>query len=203
MRRKLLYDFPQMENQITPDKNRTLLGPLAPLAGIWEGDQGHDTAPSDDRGIEQNLFREVTTFELLSPVKNHEQELFGLRYFTQAWQKGVDSAFHEEVGYWLWDPAQQQVMRCTLVPRGVSMIAGGKVAPHATSFEIAAECGSQVYGICSNPFLDVEFKTVRFKMKVTFPDANTFSYEQTTFLKMKNRSELFQHVDRNQLRRVK
>jgi hypothetical protein len=188
--------------QLTADKNITLLGPIAPLLGIWEGAQGQDTAPSDDRGTEQNRFREVITFELLSPVTNHEQQLFGLRYFMQAWQEGVASPFHEETGYWLWDPREQHVMRCTLIPRGVSLMAGGKVLPDAKSFELSAECGSPTYGICSNPFLDTEFKTVRFSMKLKFPDNDTMAYEQTTFLKMKNRVELFQHTDRNELKRV-
>ena len=38
------------------------LGPLAPLAGIWEGNKGDDTAPSNDRGTETNKFRERVTF---------------------------------------------------------------------------------------------------------------------------------------------
>ena len=32
------------------------LGPLAPLAGIWEGEKGDDVAPSDDRGTETNKY---------------------------------------------------------------------------------------------------------------------------------------------------
>ena len=34
------------------------LGPLATLAGTWEGEKGDDTAPSENRGTETNKFRE-------------------------------------------------------------------------------------------------------------------------------------------------
>ena len=41
------------------------LGPLAALAGVWEGDKGADVAPSDDRGTEENKFHERITFGFL------------------------------------------------------------------------------------------------------------------------------------------
>jgi hypothetical protein len=34
------------------------LGPLASLAGVWEGDKGDDVARSDERGMECNKFRD-------------------------------------------------------------------------------------------------------------------------------------------------
>jgi hypothetical protein len=49
------------------------LGPLASMAGVWEGDTGADVAPADDRGTDENKFRERNTFELISPMRNHEQ----------------------------------------------------------------------------------------------------------------------------------
>ena len=51
------------------------LGPLASLAGVWEGNKGDDVAPSDDRGTERNQFRERLTFEPFGPVNNHEQQI--------------------------------------------------------------------------------------------------------------------------------
>ena len=42
---------------------RNQLGPLADLVGIWEGDKGDDIAPSDDRGTENNKYRERIVFE--------------------------------------------------------------------------------------------------------------------------------------------
>lgn len=179
------------------------LGPLTPLVGIWEGDKGEDTAPSGGRGTEINLFRERIIFEPLGPVKNHEQVLYGLRYSTTAWPLGKEEPFHEELGYWLWDSNAKQVLRCFLVPRGVAVIAGGTAEPNAKAFEIFADVGSETYGICSNQFLDIEFKTVRYELKVTINDDQSFSYEEDTQIQMKGQTDLFHHRDKNILRRVK
>jgi hypothetical protein len=43
---------------MTTSELREQLGPLADLVGIWEGDKGDDVAPSDDRGSENNKYRE-------------------------------------------------------------------------------------------------------------------------------------------------
>ncbi|MBS0170642.1 MAG: FABP family protein [Nitrospira sp.] len=179
------------------------LGPLATLAGVWEGDKGDDVAPSDDRGTERNKFRERWTFEPFGPVNNHEQQLYGLRYWRVAWRLGEDAPFHEETGYWLWDAAAKQVLRCFVVPRGVAVLAGGTVEPDATSFQISAEAGSDTYGISSNKFLDREFKTVRSEFTVTMHGRDSFSYNEDTQLKMKGHDELFHHVDANRVTRVK
>jgi len=178
------------------------LGPLASLAGIWEGGKGDDTAPSDDRGTETNKFRERMTFEPIGPVDNHEQKLYGLRYATTAWRLGEDSPFHEETGYWLWDVEAKQVLRCFIVPRGVTVLAGGTVEPDAKSFKLAADAGSETYGICSNKFLDKEFKTVHYELRITIHDDQSFSYEEDTQLQIKGQKDLFHHTDKNTLKRT-
>lgn len=177
-------------------------GPLAQLAGVWEGSEGDDTAPSDDRGTEKNFFREVMEFEPFGPVDNHEQKLYGLRYKTTAWRKGESDAFHEEMGYWLWDAKAQQVMRCFLVPRGVSVIAGGTVAANASEFVLEAKLGSATYGICSNLFLDQEFKTISYRLQLKV-DGDLLSYEENTRLQIKSKPGVFDHIDKNVLRRTK
>ena len=178
------------------------LGPLAALAGTWEGDKGDDVAPSDDRGTETNKYRERLRLEPFGPVDNHEQQLWGLRYSTIAYRLGEPGAFHEETGYWLWDPKDRQVLRCFLVPRGVAVIAGGTVAPDAKVFTLVAELGSPTYGICSNRFLDREFQTVRYEVTVRVHDDGSISYDEDTQLKLPGRPDLFHHTDRNTLRRV-
>lgn len=178
------------------------LGPLGKLAGNWEGDKGDDTAPSESRETEQNKFRERMTFDPFGPVNNHEQELYGLRYTTTAWKIGSESPFHEELGYWLWDGANKQAMRCFIVPRGVNVLAGGTVKEGADSFELSAEAGSDTYGICSNLFLDKEFKTVKYLLKVTIHSDQSFSYEEDTQIQIKGKPELFHHIDKNTLTKV-
>jgi hypothetical protein len=179
------------------------LGPLGPLAGAWEGDKGDDTAPDDDpRETEINKYRERLVLDPFDPVNNHAQTLYGLRYSTTVWRLGAEVPFHEEVGYWLWDPAEKQVLRCFIVPRGVTVLAGGTVSPKDREFQLVADVGSETYGICSNHFLDREFKTVRYELKVTIHDNNSFSYEEDTQLKIKDQDELFHHIDKNTLKRV-
>ena len=178
------------------------LGPLGPLIGTWEGDKGDDTAPSDDRGTEKNRFRERMTFEPIGLVENHEQKLYGLKYSTVAWRIGEAEAFHQEVGYWLWDAKARQVMRCFIVPRGVVVLAGGTVKPGAKTFKLSATVGSRTYGICSNLFLDKEFKTVRYELKITVHGENSFSYDEDSQLKMKGRAKIFHHRDKNTVTRV-
>jgi hypothetical protein len=179
------------------------LGPLAALAGVWEGQKGEDVSPSDDRGTERNQFRERMTFDPMGPVRNHEQTLYGLRYATTVWRIGEADPFHEELGYWLWDAQAKQVLRCFLVPRGVSVIAGGTVEPSAKSFSLAADVSSPTYGICSNQFLDKAFKTVRYELTVTVLDGDRFRYEEDTQLRISGQAELFHHSDQNTLSRVR
>ena len=174
------------------------LGPLASLAGTWEGDQGVDVSPARTGKVETK-FRERITFEPLGPVINGPQVLYGLRYATVAWPLGQEKPFHEEVGYWLWDPHAKQVMRCFIVPRGISVNAGGSADPQATTFEMAAEVGSETFGITSNPVLDQSFKTVRYNVKVTVQDNNRFSYSEDTQLQIQGQQGIFHHTDQNTL----
>ncbi len=178
------------------------LGPLAPLAGIWEGSTGDDTAPGDDRGTEKNFFRERTIFEAFTPLENHEQKLFGLRYHTQAFRIGESNDFHDEVGYWIWDPAAKQVFKCITIPRGEVILAGGLVETNAKKFKLTAELGSKTFGICSNPFLDKEFQTVGFELQMTL-EGDSFTYDQLTKIQIKGQPKIFEHRDKNTLKRVK
>ena len=174
------------------------LGPLAALSGIWEGDQGIDVSPSA-KGPVETKYRERITFEPMGPVVNGPQVLYGLRYATVAWPSGKDKPFHEEVGYWLWDPQAQLVLRCFIVPRGVTVNAGGHADPQARMFHMTAEIGSETFGVMSNPFLDKAFKTMRYDVKVTIHNQGHFSYEEDTQLKIQGQHELFHHTDQNTL----
>jgi hypothetical protein len=128
--------------------------------------------------------------------------LYGLRYSTTAWRIGESTAFHEELGYWLWDPAAQQVLRCFVIPRGVTVIAGGNATADARTFSLAAQLGSPTYGICSNQFLDRNFRTVRYELTVTIHDENSFSYEEDSVLEIPGQAQPFHHRDRNTLKRA-
>ena len=185
------------------DENIVNLGPLAPFAGIWEGATGKDESPDDDRvSIEHNDFRERVVLEPIGLVENHEQSLYGLRYAKTAWRLGVEDSFHEEVGYWLWDAEAKQVMLTFIVPRGVTVLAGGSVEPDAKRFTLSAEVGSQVFGICSGPVLDEEFQTVRYDIELSVNDDGSWTDSQNTQLKIKGQDGIFAHTDVNTLSKV-
>jgi hypothetical protein len=188
------------EDDADPDVMANL-GPLTPLAGIWEGDEGFDVAPGPD-GAEESRFRERIVFEPMGPVQNGPQTIYGLRYSTMAWRLGEEDAFHEEEGYWLWDPKQGQVMRSFIVPRGVTVNAGGNAGPEDKTFSMAAESGSEVYGVTSNPFLERAKRTIRFELTVTIQADGRFSYDEDTQIRIEGQEEIFHHTDRNTLSKV-
>lgn len=179
-----------------------MLGPLSTLAGTWEGDKGDDIAPSDDRGTENNKYREHMIFEPIGPQDNHEQILYGLRYRTTAFRIGEQDPFHEDLGYWLWDAQDSQVIKAFTIPRGIALMAGGTVPPGAKSFTIMAKEGSSTYGLCHNMFLEKEFKILSFELSIEIHSQDSFSYSQNTRLLLKGRKEPFNHTDKNTMKRV-
>ncbi len=196
--------YANMDIFTVEDANRDVLsnlGPLAPLAGIWEGDEGYDVAPGRD-GPAESQYRERIVFEPMGPVQNGPQTIYGLRYATTAWRLGEADAFHEEEGYWLWDPKAGQVMRSFIVPRGVAVNAGGAAGPHDKVLEMSAEVGSEIYGVTSNPFLDRAKRTIRFELTVTIHDDGRFSYDEDTQIEIEGKTEIFHHTDRNTLAKV-
>ncbi len=176
------------------------LGPLAKLAGIWEGDAGVDVAPSPQGPVETR-YRERLELEPMSEVVNGPQTLQALRYRTTAWPLGEREPFHEELGYWLWDAERGVVMRCFMVPRGVNVLAGGRAEAGDRALKLAAEVGSAVFGISSNPFLDEHFRTIRYELEIEMLDDNNFRYAEDTQLQIPD-AGLFHHTDANTLTRV-
>jgi hypothetical protein len=115
---------------------------------------------------------------------------------------GEDETFHDQVGYWLWEPATHTVTLTLGIPRGQVLLAGGTAEPDATEFEVRAAVGSEVYGILSNPYLDQAFRTLSYRMTVTVNPDDTWSYDEEGVLAIPNRDEPFSHTDRNTLARI-
>jgi hypothetical protein len=179
------------------------LGPLAAMAGIWVG-AGEDQHPTDpvDQPTGIDAYEERYELQPIDFQTNGPQLLYGLRYHTRLVKPGEVAMFHEQVGFWLWEPATGTVMFTLAIPRGQVALASGRCAPDAKAFEIRAERGSLQYGICTAPFLDANFTTLDFRMTVRINDDGTWSYDQNTRLQLPDRAEVFDHVDANTLRRV-
>ena len=187
------------------------LGPLRPLAGIWTSETGADVHPigpgSDITGQvvdndEHNVFVERYELHPIDPQTNGPQLFYGLRYHTHIVKPGEVETFHDQVGYWLWEPHARTVVLTVAIPRGQVVLAAGLADPEAREFEVTASLDSKIYGILSNPFLDRAFHTVSFRLRVTVNGDGTWSYEERTQMRIPDREGLVDHVDRNTLKRV-
>ncbi|MGA8724313.1 MAG: heme-binding beta-barrel domain-containing protein [Acidimicrobiales bacterium] len=177
------------------------LGPLAGMAGVWEGLKGADQHPVAD-GSESNQFVEHYELVPIDRQTNGPQLFYGLRYHTHITRPGEAETFHDQVGYWLWEPAAETVTLTLGIPRAQVLLASGPAVAGATDFELTATLGSEVYGILSNPFLYESFRTRSYRIHVTVHDDRTWSYEEEGVLEIPDRDEPFSHIDRNTLTRV-
>jgi len=178
-----------------------LWGPLAGLIGTWEGDQGVDVAFHNVKGaLGETKFRERVTFEPFGPVDNGPQKLYGLDYRMAGYRLGETSAFHTEIGYWLWDAATGEIMRCFMVPRGSTVLAGGKAGPNDKTLTFEANVGSEVFGILSGTYLAQRARTSKYTCTVKI-DGDTFSYDSVTSY-VHSVGGSVAHTDKNTLRRV-
>jgi hypothetical protein len=176
------------------------LGPLRAMAGVWEG-SGTDEHPAAD-GVERNTFVEHYELQPIDRQTNGPQLFYGLRYHTHIVKPGEIETFHDQVGYWLWEPAGRAVTLTLGIPRGQVLLASGPADEDSADFELMATLGSQVHGILSNPFLDHSFRTVSYRIHVTVNDDGTWSYEEEGQLQIPGNDALFRHVDRNTLSRI-
>jgi hypothetical protein len=177
-------------------------GPLAALAGEWHGEGGLDTAFSHSRGeVVGTPYLEKVTLKPFGPVDNGSQHLYGLDYKSAMWRGDEENPFHTEVGYWLWDAATGEVMRGFVVPRGITVLAGGIATADATTWTMKAVNGTVPYSIGENTYLAKNASTLSYEVTITISD-DTWSYDETTMLRMNEFAEPFAHTDHNTLRRV-
>jgi len=177
------------------------LGPLAGMAGIWEGNRSLDINPKLAGPLQQE-FVERIELQPIDPQANGPQLLYGLRYHTHIVKPGEIETYHDQVGYWLWEPAAGNLIQTLAIPRGQTAMAFGRAAKDDTSFELAAVRGSATNGICSNPFLEYAFQTIEYRIKVTVNLNGTWAYEEDTTLLVRGQSEPFHHTDRNVLTKI-
>ena len=177
------------------------LGPLTGMAGVWEGAKGVDVKPKADGPRSQDYVERIELHPIDAQT-NGPQLFYGLRYHTHVTKPGLTKTYHDQVGYWLWEPATGTVIHTLAIPRGQIAMAVGQAAPDAKSFTLTAARGSTEYGICSNPFLEHAFRTDSFTITVTINDDGTWGYEEDTVLMIKGQTEPFHHTDHNLLHKV-
>jgi hypothetical protein len=177
------------------------LGPLRGMAGIWEGTKGMDTNPKAEGPLQQSYVERIE-LQPIDPQANGPQLFYGLRYWTHIVKPGEVETYHDQVGYWLWEPATGTVIHTLAIPRAQVALAAGNASADATSFEVSARRGATDYGICSTTFLERAFRTDSFSIKVTINSDGTWSYFEDTVMTIPGYKEPFHHTDRNTLSRV-
>ena len=187
-----IYTEPE---EVDPDTLRNL-GPLRGMAGVFESARGEDVHPAAE-GSETDAYVERAELQPIDPQMNGPQLLYGLRYHLHIVKPGEKETFHDQVGYFLWEPATKTVMQTLAIPRGQTALAIGFAEPDARQFElVAAE-----QNICSAPFLQQNFRTVEFRIRVQITPQG-WSYDEDTVMAVRDRAELFHHRDQNALVRM-
>jgi len=175
------------------------LGPLRRLAGVWQADKGVDVNPKGE-GPERRVFREHVRMDPIDAQTNGPQLFYGLRYHIHINTPEEDITFHDQIGYWLWEPATGLVMQSVTIPRGQALLAAGRAKPDDNKISVAAKRGDTRYGICSTDFLDEAFRTDSYRIDITFNDDGSWTYLTDTELLV--RGSPFNHHDTNTLKRV-
>lgn len=198
-----MENFPQdIYTEPEPDADTLAnLGPLTGMAGIWTGTRGLDVNPKAD-GPERQAFIEHMELQPIDAQTNGPQLFYGLRYHVHINTREEDITFHDQVGYWLWEPATGTVIQTLSIPRGQAAMAVGHAEAGARTFRLQAVRGSTVNGIVSNTFLEHAFRTESYTITVSIHDDGTWSYEQDTVLIIPGQAEPFHHTDRNTLRKI-
>ncbi len=177
------------------------LGPLTRMAGVWRGAQGMDRKPKAE-GPKLQAFVGRVELQPIDPQTNGPQLFYGLRYHMHITKPDQVKTYHDQVGYWLWEPATGTVIQTLTIPRGQTAMAGGTAAADANEFEVVATLGSPTFGICSNPFLDHAFKTTEFRVKVGFNADGTWWYDETTTMQIAGQAAPFSHTDHKVLNKI-
>ena len=177
-------------------------GPLAALVGLWEGDQGMDIAPEPD-GTEKNPFFETILFEAVGTVTNAErQTLAAVRYHQVVSRKSNQKVFHNETGYWSWDPQINAVAQSLTIPRGLCVLAGGKIKfsfdGRKTELDVAATEHDDEWRIIQSPFLRSKARATEFRHHIAV-SGDELDYNETTILEIYGKT--FEHTDKNVLTR--
>lgn len=191
--------FTEPEN-VDPDTLANL-GPLRRLAGTWEGRKGVDLNPKAD-GPQRKEYVERIVLQPIDYQLNGPQLFYGLRYHTHILATDEAATFHDQTGYWLWEPATGLVLQTLAIPRGQTALAAGHAKPDATSLVLTARRGETEYGISSAAFLEQNFRTDSYRIEVTYNPDGSWSYVQETTLLVRGREQPFLHKDVNTLVQV-
>lgn len=176
-------------------------GPLKHLIGVWTGSEGIDIAPEPD-GEENNPYFETITYSDIGDLANAEAQTLCAIYYRQiVKRKSNNEVFHDQTGYWMWDAASNTVMHSFVIPRAVSVVAGGEYTGKTDDngrvvLELTAKLGDPKWGIIESPFMKKNASSLDFSQKITV-GGGKMDYTQITMVDIYGK--VFEHTDRNSL----
>ena len=154
--------------------------------------------PQDDK----TAFNDEITFRVAGAAENaEEQQLVGIRYRQVVRKSSSGLIFHDQIGHWLYEPATHAIMHSLTIPRGVCILAGGKLTTEGRTlvFDVSATAGDDTFGVLQSPFMKDKARTRAFTMKLVLED-DALSYQETTSLHIYGAD--FEHVDASKLQRI-
>ena len=176
-------------------------GPLNELIGTWTGNKGMDIAPEPD-GSEENPYYETITYTAGGDLKNTKSQVLSVVHYRQiVKRKSNDGIFHDETGYWLWDPREKVIMHTLVIPRAVCLIAGAHFVERRNDngdlvIEVEASEDNPDWNIVQSPFMQKNARTTSFKQKIIVGNAR-MNYLETTIVDIYGKT--FEHTDQNEL----
>jgi hypothetical protein len=183
------------------DNEKEFYGPLYPLIGVWQGDNGMDVSPEPD-GEEMSPYFETITIVPVGDANNaEEQTLVALSYTQVVTKKSTGQVFHHQTGYFYYEKKTDEILYSLTIPRAVSVLAKGKASVAATKTEISvhAEAVDKNYGIIESSFMAAKASTRAFDMQLVV-DGDALSYTMKTSVDIYGKKG-FAHTDENSLKR--
>ena len=174
-------------------------GPLTGLIGTWYGDKGVDVAPEPD-GTERNPYFETITFTASGDVENAESEtLVILHYHQIVTRKSTGLVFHNQTGYWLWNPDTDQITFTLTIPRAVCVVAEGSYTQtEEDGIVIDVSTDGDFPAIAESSFLNKNATTKSYSLRFQLIDGGLV-YRMSTLLDIYGRE--FDHTDINRLQK--
>ena len=116
-------------------------------------------------------------------------------------RKSNDEVFHDETGYWMWDPREQVIMHSLAIPRAVCLIAGANYVENKTDdgrfiIDVFASVDDAEWNIVQSPFMLKNARTISFKQKIIVGNKK-LTYSEITMLDIYGK--VFEHTDDNEL----
>ncbi len=177
-------------------------GPLFSLIGTWKSEKGVDVAPDEDGGEKLSEFHETIVFTPVGDLDNAEDQiLVGLHYHQAVTRTRDGKKYHNQTGYWMWEPKTGKIMFSIAIPRGMCLLAAGGFTGELgdVTLKVKASNDDPNFKTVESDFMSAKASTEGYEGEFRIVGENLI-YNQTTFLDIYGRK--FDHTDNSILTRV-